>query len=886
MASKRRQAAAAAAAAATTATVPGAESSSLKSPARRSRKRRGVAGPSGTTQDAESPCTRSKAKGEIPGEPPVSPRLPQETCVYKTPKRRLASRSCLPSFSSPANDNDMQQEIFWDPYSPIACQLDNGRRKHTVNGRMVEISEIVNRIAPQDDKPACYEGNLLGLWIGDDAIPCTPGITKTRSRTKGNGARGLQLRNREEELMKLAKQFDKNLTDAIQDQDASRHSIDHVEAETEMSIDHEDDAQEEHQEQFLGGCLQTNATMPCGVVEESSGRLGHCENSNQEPIDLDVEVALNELFDGPTQACSDSLSQGLSDCSSNSSFLENRNLLQQEQNASDEVISAAGAEMREAPQGQGSTAPLIECTTPISAEKAEATAEQAAPNVVSSKRLSNLERSVGDDFDDWGDDSFLMQITQNPELISTPENAFPCSSNDQAQIRERPGDSKKMAAIQGGLSTSSENVAATYILQKQSTGTGKTYGVHLEFEKAISKHSPNKISGNSSGLVQPKSKSVQQDFTRLKCPADSSSSEKRAVPSSVNPPLPKTQVEKYGSSTAHMDCQLPTVSATTMLPELRSTTDPGSTGCLKPKEPLKKSVLLFNDWDEPKFSDEVLDFYWESDSLWGTSCDDDDLLYQVCDDVERNTLTQLAVEKGEQGKSVVEPPCRLAPGPCSTVPNPGLTDCPEAQRTRQGRKTFCLDAPATVATMLKKERSVPPAAKELSTGESVRSFPEKWCRSLSVPKEDLSSRIGSPILSSGHLSINDVKQQNGLCNMGKVQNGCLIPQMAAVKPNYVFRKTGPSQPLALDHENNRLGRLPGTHMGLLESKNANVPLQTTVQANGKLAFRRHLSDSFAQSETEQRSRKCSQEEIARKKQEALERRRWKMEALLKSTAPT
>lgn len=27
------------------------------------------------------------------------------------------------------------------------------------------------------------------MWIGEDAIPCTPGIAKVRSRTKGNNTR-------------------------------------------------------------------------------------------------------------------------------------------------------------------------------------------------------------------------------------------------------------------------------------------------------------------------------------------------------------------------------------------------------------------------------------------------------------------------------------------------------------------------------------------------------------------------------------------------------------------------------------------------------------------------------------------------------------------------
>ncbi|KYO23695.1 ewing's tumor-associated antigen 1 [Alligator mississippiensis] len=133
----------------------------------------------------------------------------EEPCIYKTPKRSLNSRSRLPTFSSPVNDTDIQHEIFWDPHSPIAYQLGNEKKKCTTRRCTVEISDIVNRIAPRDEKPASYEGSLLGTWIGENAIPCTPAV----ARTALNGTRVLKRKNSEEELMKLAEEFDKNLVE-------------------------------------------------------------------------------------------------------------------------------------------------------------------------------------------------------------------------------------------------------------------------------------------------------------------------------------------------------------------------------------------------------------------------------------------------------------------------------------------------------------------------------------------------------------------------------------------------------------------------------------------------------------------------------------------------
>jgi len=47
----------------------------------------------------------------------------------------------------------------------------------------IKLLSVINLIT-QDEKAACNEGSLLGTWIGEDAIPCTPGVVKVRARTK------------------------------------------------------------------------------------------------------------------------------------------------------------------------------------------------------------------------------------------------------------------------------------------------------------------------------------------------------------------------------------------------------------------------------------------------------------------------------------------------------------------------------------------------------------------------------------------------------------------------------------------------------------------------------------------------------------------------------
>lgn len=59
-----------------------------------------------------------------------------EPCLHKTPKRSLSRKSRIPTFSSPINDAETQQEIFWDSHSPIAPRL--GTTKIQTSGHLFE----------------------------------------------------------------------------------------------------------------------------------------------------------------------------------------------------------------------------------------------------------------------------------------------------------------------------------------------------------------------------------------------------------------------------------------------------------------------------------------------------------------------------------------------------------------------------------------------------------------------------------------------------------------------------------------------------------------------------------------------------------------------------
>ncbi|XP_007551149.1 ewing's tumor-associated antigen 1 homolog [Poecilia formosa] len=157
-------------------------------------------------------------------------------------------------------DVEASQDIFWDGTSPT----------HTGQGykntRAVKISDIVNRIVPKNIKRKVTESSLLH-WIDDGAIPCTPDVPKQRIRKRSSRQSSV------EDLMKLAKQFDKNMQ---QDEETSA------------------------QQNTITGRLRDTADVSENVVKEP-----RCPSLSEQ-----AEAELRALFDSSTQGISGRLSEG------------------------------------------------------------------------------------------------------------------------------------------------------------------------------------------------------------------------------------------------------------------------------------------------------------------------------------------------------------------------------------------------------------------------------------------------------------------------------------------------------------------------------------------------------------------------------------------------
>ncbi|KAK3554746.1 hypothetical protein QTP70_033440 [Hemibagrus guttatus] len=111
-----------------------------------------------------------------------------------TPKPRSRRRfNCCPIGDSPS-EADALQDIIWDPASPPAMRKGKEAGESV---RIVEISEIVKRIAPNEEKSLDKDSVLH--WIGDSAIPCTPEVQQPRVRQCSARSKLKQLRQAKEE---------------------------------------------------------------------------------------------------------------------------------------------------------------------------------------------------------------------------------------------------------------------------------------------------------------------------------------------------------------------------------------------------------------------------------------------------------------------------------------------------------------------------------------------------------------------------------------------------------------------------------------------------------------------------------------------------------------
>ncbi|XP_063299859.1 ewing's tumor-associated antigen 1 isoform X2 [Pelobates fuscus] len=790
------------------------------------------------------------------------PQKEEELCINKKTPKRLSKSKSWSTFNSPSNDAEQQHEIFWDSQSPTSFKLENGRRRQPAPKCAVDISDIVNRIAPQNEKPSNPNAAYLKMWIGEDAIPSTPVVARARNKLTRS-----KIIHTEDELMQLAKQFDRNLVETVH-QDQNYHI-----GQSNNKISDLEIAQNSELETGLDNIPEEDIAHDLKSVSQSLVVCLSPRRDSQTSVDQMAEADLNALFDSSTQKYSGQLSQGLSDIST-SSFTG---------------LNTEASIVKNLPKDQGKLCEKPTCSKETILNKLNSNMFQTPvknanyQQKYSSRPKETVEHLNQDDFeDDWGadfleDDSFVMQITQNPSLIATPKqnpsSGKPCHSNKDSLN----------AQISDGIKC--VNTKSTSNKLNNFKFVPRNLNEHRKDSEIICTNMPEKanmLHKTDNSNERCTTNSTSRTVTRIPLKSQINSELSVANISNITPTVEsgltfRNKTYKNNTNSAGFNLQ-PSSSQQKNRPPANNAPQ-----ALVPKPPntTTKSFDQVDEWEDPKFSDEILDMFCESDSLWETNeeDDDDDLLYQVCDDVER--LTQAQVENNDDKHHSV-----LSLN-SSTNPRENKTDQGQLNNRSSGgiNSTSSSANSGSVtnkcnASAVTSNRSSNILTTSLSGSTTFGSL-EKAKNSLKRDNQVSAMLRRSTSVPTGGQSdyLKVISKEQVL--QTTVRSQSVMNSLAPAK--FTFTRIKPSQASVVCSNNSETQvntakdtNLCGLGKNTTQSSNFS---QSSIASHHQPSLKRHLSESLFQSSkvfvSEDRNKKCSMEEIERKKQEALARRQMK-----------
>ncbi|XP_057165181.1 ewing's tumor-associated antigen 1 isoform X2 [Ursus arctos] len=751
---------------------------------------------------------------------------------------------------------------------------------------------------------------MLGVWIGATAIPCTPSVAKGKSRAKISCTK-LKTQNQEEELMKLAKQFDKNMEelDVIQEQNKRNHDFIQTISEAETLSNSKDNVQM----QLLHDIIPEvdNSIIKKPMKENTRMSVVNDQNSIQKLFDQNAEAAFNAIFDGSTQKCSGQFSQDLSDAflnMSNTTF-EKKSALKEEKIIMNE--SLVPEKLPDKTPGslfcQVDTPGMTKSCVTSYTEKPEAFHKY-------------LDAFTTSDFeDDWenllSNEPFVMQNVKMCEPFPAPTTA---QIADQKRIYNfNNKNDKNKSRMNTSLDT---RLRDSKILQdlpskthnKESIDSGK-YGFSLN-----PNDKPSKLpsTGNKTKFEKYFGKTVVQDkiqdgavasnLTKVKedmhtkFTSDVNISEKSALNTGYsNEQNNKSIYNQSFKAPANID---PFGSAT--LGNETSVSNPNQTNA-------SKLGSFFDDWNDPSFANEIVKACHQLEDTWEADDVDDDLLYQACDDIERLTQQQDIRKDSKISESKLEVNNSSKHG----AKNMFTTAKQKSQLVQSkhlnlssisGYTSFTNSSQLNKPVKMEKGEICGNSPSFLGATTNLTIYSKNSnrqinnlhysCNNTDVPIQVNSTEsvlIGNSSLNvrSDHRNTETATDKKKLSTQHLSHRSTTDGPKSGLNrpvrfPKYTFTKMKNSQILSQLSQNCIPASISDTKItqGLEKNKTVNPFCGKTVQQQS-LAKR---SESLKQppKEEEEKNKKYSPEEIQRKKQEALVRRMAKAQASSVKAAPT
>ncbi|XP_048843398.1 ewing's tumor-associated antigen 1-like isoform X2 [Brienomyrus brachyistius] len=693
---------------------------------------------------------------------------------WKTPKRRTQIR--LNGLNSADSPNHDIEDIIWDATSPTPVRKGKGAAK--ASRKAVDISEIVSRIAPAGERPSASGCKLL-QWIGDSAIPCTPEVKHQRTRKKSTRQNGV------EDLMKLAKQFDINM---IQQEKEQAKEGDLRAAETdvgEAGTPRDCEIDPPIMLSKLGGTGEGMAPGSTNVAQQIPQK--------HEELRLESEDSLDVIFDRSTQP----LSEGLT---------PNTPIQSQEM-----MLTPPRPSVEKAVNSVTGNLPLT-----------------------SSDNANKVPKGSQDFDDDWDDDllndSFVLEMTLNPPHSVAPR--YCSTQTDQIEKKDnrvkslQPSTADRTAEsgrLNSGGDASSFGSTVIFPVKNVKVRNRTTFKLegnpHFQPQGTYSGTFPK---GLSAGGGVPEVK-TQSSF----CPSHVSVATRNQGDKMTQHISNKQQERAPLRSFGVRETSVTLSSSRPPMPSVRAR-DRTSVGqsSLTSEKPASMGL-----GSAQEVTDEDLDSFFTSDSLWDDT-EDDDLLYQICNDVEKTSQSAgiPSLAHAEQ--------CRVNPNPLL-----GSEDGQLTRVTHRQPKSPCA-----------------------------------FTRSFSVPASNAYVPLAPPIASHSNQSqgraVGSASRSHTTSNTGPSGNGSRPYKFTQVRSVTVG------------------GSTRGPVGGVQDGGEKTWPASTgsTADPPRPSSFKRHLSEPIALSTkvfvSSQVAVKCTKEEIERKKQQALARRRLRLQASQRPRAPT